>query len=321
MKNSDFGKFKRQLDESFSLIDSKLDIEFRKEGKQTPSHPSNFHQGTQSLLERCKAVTDKSNQKPVIRIIHHLACTGGSLFSKCISAMPNVYLLSEVHPYSKLLIGELHPNYAPTDIISLTKHANVPDQMDLAAKIFRASIDETYRHVSNLGGVLVLRDHTHSDYNTGNSIFDKGTVARLLKDKYEVKRILTVRNPLDSYSSLVRNGWVHFEPKSFDEYCRRLLLLLNNFENKEIFKYEEFIKYPSLVMKSISKALDLSYDEGFEQIFDIFKVTGDSGRSTNYIGEKPRLVSEELIKESKSSKYYEKYLELYDVSKDANEDT
>jgi len=38
--------------------------------------------------------------KPVLRTLHHLSCTGGTLFSKCLASMEQVALLSEVHPFN-----------------------------------------------------------------------------------------------------------------------------------------------------------------------------------------------------------------------------
>ena len=39
--------------------------------------------------------------KPLIRTIHHLACTGGTLISKCLGSMPDVALISEVNPLNR----------------------------------------------------------------------------------------------------------------------------------------------------------------------------------------------------------------------------
>ncbi|MDG2560629.1 hypothetical protein P7M34_25440, partial [Vibrio parahaemolyticus] len=181
---------------------------------------------TESLLSRCTHICDKHKQKkPTIRIIHHLACSGGTLISKCISAMPNVYLLSEVHPYTDVT-QKGKPKCAPTDIVRLSKYAGIPKQKELATALFKQSIRSTYTHVLNQGGTLVLRDHTHADYSTNEPIPKKSTLVSLLQDEYEIKSILTIRNPIDSYASLVKHGWIHFEPKSFEEYCRRLLILL-----------------------------------------------------------------------------------------------
>ena len=41
------------------------------------------------------------SQKITLRSIHHLACTEGTLISKCIASMPDVALISEVNPMNR----------------------------------------------------------------------------------------------------------------------------------------------------------------------------------------------------------------------------
>ena len=301
--SSSFELFKKQLDDAVSLIESKG------VGEQNPINlPSSIDElvDTQSLIARCEAVCEKHTaDKPVIRVIHHLACSGGTLFSKCLAAMPNVYLLSEVHPYTELALNRDRPSYAPTDIVSLTKYANIPEQDTLAGKLFKQAIAEVYQHVERVGGILVLRDHTHADFNTDSEIPKQSKLVSLLKDDYDIKSVLTVREPIDSYASLVKNGWVHFSPKTFDEYCRRLLLLLEQFTAEQVISYESFLKSPQEQMLTITNMLALPFDEAFENIFSIFKVTGDSGRSSGIISGRDRIASEDIIEQSKKSSYYQ----------------
>jgi len=307
--SSSFELFKKQLDDSVELIEQSAVGELGK-----INLPSNLDDivDTSSLLARCDSICDKYESKqPTIRIIHHLACSGGTLFSKCISAMPNVYLLSEVHPYTDLAMGKGKPKYAPSDITSLTKYANVPKQKELAGNLFKQSIDTVYQHIEKQGGILVLRDHTHADYSTEEPLPEKSTLLSLLEDDYEIKSVLTLRDPIDSYASLVKNGWVHFEPKTFDEYCRRLLVLIDQFKPEQIFKYEDFLKSPQEQMKRITAALELPFDETFEDVFGMFKVTGDSGRSSDVIGDRVRIVPEGILKESKSSECFRDFIKKY----------
>ena len=90
----------------------------------------------EGLLGRCANELNE-NAKPKLRIIHHLACSGGTLISKCLSALPNVYLLSEVHPHTSLALDVNKPRYSPTDISSLAKYANIPFANELADKILK----------------------------------------------------------------------------------------------------------------------------------------------------------------------------------------
>lgn len=309
---STFELFKNQLDDALALIDQTESFAGQAKSSDLTHISSSVNTvvDTQSLLARCETVCNKHKpKKPTIRIIHHLACSGGTLISKCISAMPNVYLLSEVHPYTDLAMGKDKPKYAPSDITSLTKYARIPNQKELAQKLFKNAIDEVYQHVNKLGGTLVLRDHTHADFHTKSPIPVRCTLVELLEDTYDLKSILTIRNPIDAYASLVKNGWVHFEPQSFDEYCRRLLCLVEQFEPEQIFKYEDFVKAPQELMQAMAKKLELPFDETFEDVFGIFKVTGDSGRSTDVIGERERIAPEGILQESQESGFYQKFLE------------
>ncbi|TCS41949.1 hypothetical protein BCF53_10453 [Reinekea marinisedimentorum] len=288
---SSFEEFKRLLDESVGLIEASSVSSLKPNESENIGVPDNIETivDTNSLLVRCEQACQKhSSRKPTIRIIHHLACSGGTLISKCMSAMPNVFLLSEVHPYSDLALGREKPKYSPSDIVSLSKYASVPNQKTLAKKIFKQSIDAVFEHVHESGGHLVLRDHTHSDFNVSEKLPQKSVVSQILSESYDVKSILTIRNPIDAYASLVKNNWVHFSPKSFEEYCRRFLVLVSQFSDDEIFLYEDFTAKPHNEMMKMTEKLNLPYDESFDILYPIFRVTGDSGRSSNIIGPRSR---------------------------------
>ncbi|GAA0856800.1 sulfotransferase [Aliiglaciecola litoralis] len=260
-----------------------------------------------SLMEKCENVESQfTNEKPVLRIIHHLACSGGTLISKCLSAIPNVFLLSELHPYSDLHLRTAKPKFSPSDIASLSKYAQVPEQRQLAQKLFAQSVKLTFEHVDNRAGTLILRDHTHSDYNLGSLTENGSEVVSALKDDFEIRSIVTVRNPIDAYASLVKNNWQHFEPFTFDEYCRRLNRLLCDFSHCPIIKFEDFTHSPISEMHKICKFFEIPFSEEFESLFELFNVTGDSGRSANVIGVRERIAPPSIIEESLNSPEFNK---------------
>lgn len=274
----------------------------------------NFIHAT-SLLDKCDDVCKEyCDSKPVIRIIHHFACSGGSIISKCLSAMPNVYLLSEVHPFTDLAMGKEKPKYSPSDITSLTKYAGIPKQKELAAKLFKKSIDEVNVHITKFGGSLILRDHTHADYCVGEHIHNN-SIVELLKDSYQITSLVTLRNPIDCYLSLLAKGWVHFKPATFDEYCKRLLAFLNNFTKEQIVFYEDFVQQTQQVVKKMCSKLEIPFDDAFEATFDVFSVTGDSGRKGSIVGvRKRRDVSKVFEEEVKNSPYFKKVCKLYSLN-------
>ena len=313
--NSTLTNLRASLDSAVDMIDESLLLPKDSEDYSSVSTPNttqlDFSCAT-SLLEKCDNVDEQySASKPVIRVIHHFACSGGTLVSKCLSAMPNVFLLSEVHPHSNLQKNKNNAQYSPSDISKLSVYADVPDHNKLAKEVFRASVKAAYTHIDDRGGVLILRDHTHSDYCVGSEV-QNNIVSEILNENFQINSLVTLRNPVDSYLSLVANGWVHHLPATFDEYCKRLLLFLTNFSNKQIILYENFVNRPQKCIKEMCDRLEIPFGGDFEAIFDLFSVTGDSGRKGNVIEERDRReLSEEILLEIRSSENFKKIVSQF----------
>lgn len=299
-----------ELNDALRLLEEKTRV-------SSISHSDNHaneikFQEAESLLERCSNVLE-NNGKPKLRILHHFACSGGSLISKCISVMPNTYLLSEVHPHSTLHLQFADKaRYLPTDYTTLSRYANIPNIDDLSEELLLSNVQSIERHVRNRGGTLVLRDHSHVDFCTERSLEDKSTLNRVLADGFVLLDVVTIRNPVDAYLSLVRNGWVHFSPSSFNEYCRRWLCFTTQFKRSDVVRYEDFVDSPDQTLKKICRKLDLSFSADYHDLFDTAKVTGDSGRRGNEIGRRERREYDSTFKkEVNKSKYFRIVSEKY----------
>lgn len=272
---------------------------------------------TKSLLERCEKALHQSayDSKPTLRVIHHMACSGGTLISKCVAALPNVFLLSELHPTSTLHLSGNAPKFLPSDITTQARYAGVPQIDDLAWTIFRNNVQDIHRHINSFGGNLVIREHTHSDFCVGNNFQQASSVANALKSDFNLLRLVTLRNPIDSFLSLKNNNWVHFSPPNFDEYCKRICAFLSEYTDERIMRYEDFVDSPLDSLKKISDVLDLPFSKESLDVFDIFKVTGDSGRSSKDIKQRARrAVTAQESDEFNTSSYYKKIKERFDYS-------
>jgi hypothetical protein len=76
-----------------------------------------------------------------------------------------------------------------------------------------------------------------------------------------------------------RYGWhTHFQPSTYEEYCRRDEIFPACFTGVPIFRYEDFKSDSQRVMGEICEVLDLGYNAEFEKLFSSFKFSGDSGR-------------------------------------------
>lgn len=254
------------------------------------------------------SILGKSILEP-IRTVHHLSCTGGTLMTKCLAAMPNVMVLNETDPLSTLLTNVDKPVFTPSDVISLVRQGDPGVSIRLLSRLFSNNLDVIFQEMSLLGKRLLIRDHSHSQYLTGSEVESRPSVLEIIGDKFKIKSLVTVRDPVDSYISLRKSGWIHYEPATFDEYCRRYLLFLESYQSLELFRYEDFIYNPLEQVEKMCRELDLQYSDLFIDTFDAFSFSGDSGRTGSKILQRPkRKIDKVLFKECEESENYFKLI-------------
>ncbi|MEM8770357.1 MAG: sulfotransferase [Pseudomonadota bacterium] len=278
------------LDLAIQLIDEHAPIT-----RQSFGASDDPERALQDALDLCQ-VESLADAEPV-RTVHHLSCTGGTLFSKSIASMANVLMLNEVDFTSPLpSSGKNKSSFAPTDMISLIRQGDEKADVDLILQIFINDVRVLRHEQWKVGRALVLRDHSHSHFLNGEDVSNAPTLRDALLAHFPLRSILTVRDPVDSYLAMVAHNWhQHFLPSGFDEYCRRYHVFLDAYAGAPVFRYEDFVNRPKDVMLSICEALELQFFDRFEEVFDSFKFSGDSGRSGGVIEARSRReVSTEL---------------------------
>lgn len=285
-------KLSAELQEAITLLREHTSFNENSEQRPVASKDS-------ALLEQCFKLLSAQNDLVVdpIRTVHHFACTGGTLFSKCIASMPNVQLLSEVNPFSQSTAASQSGAFVPTDMINLLRQSSRGEDDAMIAEIFRAEIKAVYKNCINKGLRLVLRDHSHSHYCVGNNISIYPTLHQLLAGDHELRSIVTVRHPMESWVSLGKNNWISWQPATISEYAERYLKFLDAHRELPIFRYEDFVLDPKNVMNRICLALELPFNEEFGGLFQIFKLSGDSGRSGTRIEPRSKRLPDDNIKE------------------------
>ena len=228
---------------------------------------------------------------PPIRVVHHWACSGGTIISRSLAQLPRVVLLSEVHPLAHLRLHSPSSDYCPTDVIqqlSLTRNGRDPV---LCIAAWQGSILGLQAAVSQQNQVLVLRSHSHIDFFSGGMAAAESMVSRSLRAKATLLELLTVRHPLDSWLSVLNNGWDrHFAGGDLDSFCRRCLRMLDGCHSMPWLRYEEFSLDPSAALQAMADALQLdrinseSHQNGISDI----QLSGDSGRRADVISARPR---------------------------------
>ncbi len=244
----------------------------------------------QNLLEQCLDLCEEHGalQPDPVRTIHHFACTGGTLISKCVASMPNIQLLSEVDPLSTPVRTPTKPQFSPTDMVTLMRQSTRGTSPELIIEMFLSNLQVIYSQSLSSGLRLVLRDHAHSHYCRGTDIPDRPNLRKLVAARFPILSLVTVRDPIDSYLSLKANGWVHFTPSTFDEYCRRYIGFIHAYEGVSIIHFEDFVANPESEMVTICELLDLPFNPDFRDLFSVHRITGDSGRSGKLIEPKSR---------------------------------
>lgn len=266
-----------------------------------------------SLLDLCAAASERRKEPP-LRTIHHFACTGGTVFSKCIAALPGAVVLSEIDPLSRMPVKS-HKVFSPTDLILALRQSAPELPEECLIDIFTAGIRVAKREFTSRGYDVVIRDHSHSQFATDVDPNSRPTLLDILATSFPVRAVLTVRHPLDSFTSLTRNGWLHFKPSTLDEYCKRYLAFLDRHASTTIFKYEAFTQGPSEVLQHICDVLELRYHPLALHAFSAIRMSGDSGRSGEVISNRPRQeVPTAIAEQTGSSAFYRLLCERLDYS-------
>lgn len=224
----------------------------------------------------------------IVRSVHHLPCTGGTLITKCLAAMPNVVVLNEVDPLSTMDIDSAKPRFSPRDFGALLRMGDRGVSTATLIDLFLNQLETLLRRTHMEGRRLLLRDHSASHFLAVPDPGARPSLYSILLTRGTTVSITTVRDPIDSYLSMATLGWIGFLPATFEEYCRRYLLFLDAHTTLPIFKYESFVANPAIEVAKICEHLHLAFSDEFIDTFDVFRFSGDSGRTGDVIGPRPR---------------------------------
>jgi len=217
-----------------------------------------------------------SSHKPTIRLLHHLARTGGTIISKCLGCMGGVVLLSEIHPQG-MRFGAMNPLRQACDWFGLVS----PKEVERAgAAPLAEMVILIHERCEQRGQRLVLRDWSHLDFLGVPFVTRPGYrlgLASALEASFAIVSTATVRHPVDQYLSLRGLGLMRGVLDlagflrgyhRFAEICRSIGFV----------RYEDFTQEPEREMRTLCDRLEAPYDAGFRQRWaDYDKVTGDVG--------------------------------------------
>jgi len=211
--------------------------------------------------------------------LHHLACSGGTVFSKAVAALKGVILLSEIHPDRHLEnrydpVAQLHFGYSLKD-----EERGVFDELYLDNLAACAALAE------RRGCRLIIRDHCHRDFVE----FERGAsrLVELLRRRFTVLPIVTLRDPVDTWISYRQRGW--FRTGDPGQLCARMLNLVRAFDGAPVFKYEDLIDSPHATLRALCAVAQIDFHDDFlERMPQITHMTGNSGRTGDVLSRRRR---------------------------------
>ena len=221
-------------------------------------------------------LTDPFDEKPTIRIFHNMARSGGTLVCKCIGAMENVRLFSEIHPKANFaeylnIVDQAHRWYGLTS------------KEDIASKLpFSEGLQLVYEQCQNENSQMVIRDWASIDF-IGKVLIDHPTyrfaLDQWLGSHFKTKVFALVRHPLDQWLSTRRLN-IYADKLSEEEFFLGYRCYAEAVQDHFI-RYEDFTANPESAMTKICRGLDLQYDAGFMQRWHLNEaITGDNKRSS-----------------------------------------
>jgi hypothetical protein len=210
---------------------------------------------------------------PRLRIIHHLARTGGTTICKCLAVMPEVALLSEIHP---LGLHKISPLAQAKDWYGLLNQADIdrlgPDP-DFSTQI-RLIADRAAGKALR----LIIRDWTHLDF-TGPPLVPQPSyrlsIVEALSPYFDLVQVATVRHPIDEWESLRRRALIRGHIK-LDAFLRGYRRFAEVCQAIGFVRYEDFCSNPDSVLQRLCAALAISYDSTWRTRWASYRhMTGD----------------------------------------------
>ncbi len=232
------------------------------------------------------------SEPQVVRTLHHAACSGGTLISRCLAALPDVVVLSELNPLNRH--GEAFNPSHPLALYALQTDPLPPEVLQAE---FLGQIGQVLALCGARGSDLVIRDHSHSDFFLGAAVAPLQPVRAWLAPGHPLLSAVTLRHPLDSWLGLMAASWhTQMEPATLRSYCTRYQAFLDAYVDLDWIHYEDFCRQPEPVFRELCDALGLPCDTTALERFPSVKLSGDSGRSSDRIELPPRRTLPEAVR-------------------------
>ena len=228
----------------------------------------------EAVFQQMKETPRRETDLPVVRILHQMARSGGTVLSKCIGCMQDIVLLSEIHPQGTKWINLLDQACHWFGLVETGELETLTNKISFIDAV--SLIEEKCREQ---GKNLVIRDWSHLDFTAVPYVARPSyrlSLAESLADRFRLIQIATVRHPIDQWLSLRRlsimQGKIDLEMfltgyRKFAEQC----------QETGFIRYEDFVQSPEEKIEKLCQDLQISYDPDFiNKWWPYSTITGDT---------------------------------------------
>lgn len=255
-------------------------VELLRQSAYTPATARLDEQSLDGLLQQCLDLCERQAARPPepLRLVHQLACTGGTEISRCLSAMPNVHLLSGMNPFNAN--PAVPPSPAATGHPMRLRGSSRGVSQDLVLALFQAELRLIYANAVRLGQHLVIRDNAQAHFFGATPPSWRPGLRALIPAGIPVQSVIIVREPLDSFLMLGKPADGGFDAQAFDVYRRRALAFVESHVGTPIVRYEDFVANPQACIHSICETLKLPFTDDFRDLASAFLLFDSAARKS-----------------------------------------
>ncbi len=200
--------------------------------------------------------------KPVVRLVHALGNAGFVQFSKCLSVMKNVALLSDLHPLGMLIF----PPYQQAQKRFRLFEKQEMEYLLKKPRVYDEAIARIYEKLTQRDKNLVITDWCHLDFVAQPYLpvpaYELATDSAL-SERFELQEIFVMGHPATQWNAYTTETNVgdHVTPEEFLYGYRKFAEYANR---EKFYKIEDFSENPTGILQEVCSDLDLEFNPDFD---------------------------------------------------------
>ncbi|MEO1562253.1 MAG: hypothetical protein AAFR98_02355, partial [Pseudomonadota bacterium] len=134
-----------------------------------------------------------------------------------------------------------------------------------------------------------------------------------IDDPIDHKAVATIRDPVTSFLSGTRSGFLNLFQEDFGFYCERVEAFYQYYSSigAHFEKYEDIVTNPEAFFERMSQLLGIEFPDNFRELIEDSKFSGGSGRKGSDLMLRPvRDEDKERYEELKRDETYQRVASL-----------